>query len=117
MDVDQQFPEQVEEYTDDQGRRVRRIVRKTVIRTTGLVPGETGEEEEPTERVEEFIDDQGRKVRRVIKHVVRKTRVEKQVEPLEAGLESQPFKLEMRPKTVAKEPEEVCSLFDSTYGF
>ena len=60
MELDQQFPEQVEEYTDEQGRRVRRVVKKTVIRRS-TEPEEAGDEE-PTERVEEFVDDQGRKV-------------------------------------------------------
>lgn len=105
-DVDQQCPEQVEEYTDDQGRRIRRVVKKTVIRTTG--PGtfthdQREQSDEPEERVEEYTDDQGRKVRRITRRVVRHRRVEKEVEPERvSGLESQPFKLQMKPKSVSR---------------
>ena len=70
--------EQVEEYTDEQGRKVKRITRKTITKTTtttgySSVAPEIGDE--PEEHVEEFIDEQGRKVRRVTKRVVRRIQV------------------------------------------
>ena len=105
-DVDQQYPEQVEEYTDDQGRRIRRVVKKTVIRTTGpaaFTHDQREQSEEPEEQVEEYTDDQGRKVKRITRRIVRHTRVEKEVEPERAsGLESQPFKLQMKSKSVSR---------------
>lgn len=118
MDVDEQYPEQVEEYTDDQGRRVRRVLRKTVVRTTATGVGSEQPEgsEEPEERIEEYTDEQGRQVRRIIKRVVKHTRVEKEVEPLsKSSLEFQPFKLQFKPKGDAKassSPDEVQEFVD-----
>ena len=68
--------EHVEEYTDDQGRKIKRVTKKTVIKTTttkgySSVAPENGADE----HIEEFIDEQGRKVRRVTKRVVRRIQV------------------------------------------
>lgn len=70
--------EHVEEYTDEQGRKVKRITKRTVVKTTttkgySSVAPENGAE--PEEHVEEFTDEQGRKVRRVTKRVVRRIQV------------------------------------------
>ena len=70
--------EHVEEYTDEQGRKVKRIMKRTVVKTTttkgySSVAPENGAE--PEEHVEEFTDEQGRKVRRVTKRVVRRIQV------------------------------------------
>ena len=70
--------EHVEEYTDEQGRKVRRVTKKTTVQTktirgySSVVPEEGTE---PEERVEEFIDEQGRKVRRITKRVVQRVQV------------------------------------------
>lgn len=74
--------EHVEEYTDEQGRKVRRVTKKTTMKTTTIkgyssVAPEEGTE--PEEHVEEFIDEHGRKVRRVTKRVVKRVQVECQV--------------------------------------
>ena len=70
--------EHVEEYTDEQGRKVKRVTKKTVIKTTtskeySTLPPENGTQ--PEEHVEEYIDEQGRKVRRITKRVVRRIQV------------------------------------------
>lgn len=67
--------EHVEEYTDDQGRKVKRVVKKTVIKTTTAKGLSIDKGDEPEEQVEEFIDEQGRKVRRVTKRIVKRVQV------------------------------------------
>ena len=66
--------EVIEEYVDDQGRRVKRISKVTTTRTITRVERQTPEHElavdvpaEPREDVEEYIDEHGRRVRRVVR--------------------------------------------------
>lgn len=52
------------EYTDDQGRKIQRIVKKTIG------PLNMPEEKEPSETTQEIVDKDGFKVTRVIKRTV-----------------------------------------------
>ncbi|EDO37707.1 predicted protein [Nematostella vectensis] len=68
--------EEFEEFVDEEGRVVRRIVRRTVttktVTTRTVTSDQAGPEEMPTEEgdVEEFVDEKGRIVRRIVKRTV-----------------------------------------------
>lgn len=69
--------ESVEEYTDENGRRVKRVTKTTTCSKefSSLFPGnvdESGslEEKEPVETKEEFVNKDGVKITRVIKRTV-----------------------------------------------
>ena len=74
-------PEEFEEYIDENGVRVRRIVKRTITTATikregpGIAPEEvtfpvTPSEEESPEEVEEYIDDNGVRVRRIVRRTI-----------------------------------------------
>ena len=66
--------EVIEEYVDDEGRRVKRISKVTTTRTITRVERQTPRHElaidvpaEPGEDVEEYVDEHGQRVRRVVR--------------------------------------------------
>ena len=111
-------PEEVEEYIDENGVRVRRSVRRVVTTTSikregqqiepeevGLTLPQTGDES--PEEVEEYIDENGVRVRRSMRRVVTTTSIKRegqQIEPIEVG-----FTL---PQTGGESPEEVEEYVD-----
>ena len=89
-------PEDVEEYIDENGMRARRIVRRTITTTTikkedqGIEPVEVAfpvaSEEESPEEVEEYIDENGMRVRRIVRRTITTTTIKKEdqgIEPVE----------------------------------
>ena len=90
-------PEEVEEYIDENGMRVRRIVRRTITTTTikkedqGIEPVEVTSpvapsEDESPEEVEEYIDENGTRVRRIVRRTITTTTIKKEdqgIEPVE----------------------------------
>ena len=89
--------EEVEEYIDENGMRVRRILKRTITTTTikkedqGIEPVEVTfpvapSEHESPEEVEEYIDENGMQVRRIVKRTITTTTIKKEdqgIEPVE----------------------------------
>ena len=111
-------PEEVEEYIDENGVRVRRIVRPTITSTTikkehqGIEPVEVPfpvapSEDESPEEVEEYIDENGMRVRRIVRRTITTTTIEKEdqgIEPVEVTFPVAPSEHES--------PEEVAEYID-----
>ena len=89
-------PDEVEEYIDENGIRVRRIVRRTITTTTikkedqGIEPVEVAfpvaSEGDSPEEVEEYIDENGMRVRRIVRRTITTTTIKKEdqgIEPVE----------------------------------
>jgi len=77
-------PEEVEEYVDENGVRVRRMVRRTITTTSIKREGQRTEpvevkfavvpsDDEPQEEVEEYTDENGIRVRRIVKRTITTT--------------------------------------------
>ena len=79
--MEDESPEEVEEYVDENGVRVRRIVKRTI--TTGTVKREVQESEplevtfpvaetldESPEEIEEYVDESGVRVRRIVRRTI-----------------------------------------------
>ena len=82
-------PEEVEEYVDDRGVRVRRIARRTITTTSIKREGQRTEpaevkfpvalaEGESPEEVEEYIDENGVRVRRIVKRIIATETIKRQ---------------------------------------
>ena len=113
-----QSPEEVEEYIDENGMRVRRIVRRTIITTTikkedqGIEPVKVTfpvapSEDESPEEVEEYIDENGMRVRRIVRPTITTTTIKKEdqsIEPVEVPFPVAPSEDES--------PEEVEEYID-----
>ena len=113
-----QSPEEVEEYIDENGMRVRRIVRRTIITTTikkedqGIEPVEVTfpvapSEDESPEEVEEYIDENGMRVRRIVRPAITTKTIKKEdqgIEPVEVTFPRAPSEDES--------PEEVKEYID-----
>ena len=111
-------PEEVEEYIDENGMQVRRIVRRTITTTTmkkedqGIEPVEVPfpvapSEDESPEEVEEYIDENGMRVRRIVKRTITTTTIKKEdqgIEPVEVTFPVAPSEDES--------PEEVEEYID-----
>ena len=92
--TEDETPEQVEEYTDENGVRVRRIIKRTITTTSTRRQSEKVEptpielpvartEDETPEEVEEYIDENGVRVRRIIKRTITTTSIRRQGEEVE----------------------------------
>ena len=111
-------PEEIEEYIDENGMRVRRIVRRTITTTTmkkedqGIEPVEVTfpvapSEDESPEEVEEYIDENGMRVRNIVKRTITTTTIKKEdqgIEPVEVTFPVAPSEDES--------PEEVEEYID-----
>ena len=111
-------PEEVEEYIDENGMRVRRIVRRTITSTTikkedqGIEPVEVPfpvapSEDESPEEVEEYIDENGMRLRRIVRRTITTTTIKKEdqsIEPVEVPFPVAPSEDES--------PEEVEEYID-----
>lgn len=86
-DMEDESPEQVEEYVDENGVQVRRIVKRTVITRTIKREGQQIEpvevtfpvaetQEESPEQVEEYVDENGVRVRRIVRRTITTTTVQ-----------------------------------------
>ena len=91
-------PEDVEEYVDENGVRVRRIVRRTITTTTTIKRDDQGiegveiispvlaSEDESPEEIQEYIDENGVRVRRIVRRTITTaaiTREGQQIQPLQ----------------------------------
>ena len=92
--TEDETPEEVEEYTDENGVRVRRIIKRTITTTSTRRQSEKVEptpiefpvartEDETPEEVEEYIDENGVRVRRIIKRTITTTSIRRQGEEVE----------------------------------
>ena len=113
-----QSPEEVEEYIDENGVCVRRIVRRTITATTmkkedqGIEPVEVTfpvapSEDESPEEIEEYIDENGMRVRRIVRRTITTTTIKKEdqgIEPVEVTFPVAPSEDES--------PEEVEEYID-----
>ena len=119
-DMEDKSPEQVEEYVDDNGVRVRRIVRRTITTKTIKREGHQIEpleltfpvaqrQDESPEEVEEYVDENGVRVRQIVKRTI-KTRslIRRSVD--DKGEESQPKIFESAaPVFLEMDPEDVIT--------
>ena len=93
-------PEEIEEYVDENGIRVRRIVRRTITTTTLKREGQqiqpvevkfpvAQSEDESPEEVEEYVDENGVRVRRIVRRTITTTTIKREgqrIEPVQVKL-------------------------------
>ena len=116
--TEDESPEEVEEYVDDYGVRVRRIARRTITTTSIKREGQRTEpaedkfpvapaEDESSEEVEEYIDENGVRVRRISKRIITTSTVKREGPGI--GLVEVQFPI---PPSEDESPEEVEEYID-----